>query len=171
MLPGNRFCVRVKEHLGLIKYKAFLRVVGSVHPVGILKILNVQIEDYHALEFAIVILDVNDLKKINDTEGHNAGDQYIKDACKIICEIFNHSPVFRIGGDEFVVIAQGSDYNRIDELVKQVYEHNIEAKRSGGIVVACGMAKHQDEDSVAPVFERADQNMYDNKNDLKSNNL
>ena len=130
--------------------------------------LNVQIVDHRDLEFAIVILDVNDLKKINDTEGHNAGDQYIKDACKIICEIFKHSPVFRVGGDEFAIIAQGSDYNCIDELVKQVYEHNMEAKNSGGIVIACGMAKHKDEDSVAPVFERADQNMYDNKNELKS---
>ena len=132
--------------------------------------LNVQIKDHKDLEFAVVILDVNDLKKINDTEGHNTGDQYIKDACRIICEIFKHSPVFRVGGDEFVVITQGSDYNCIDELINRVYEHNMKAKENGGIVIACGMAKHQDESIVAPVFERADQNMYDNKYDLKSDN-
>jgi diguanylate cyclase (GGDEF)-like protein len=130
--------------------------------------LNEQIENINDLQFAIVILDVNDLKKINDNEGHNAGDQYIKDACKIICETFSHSPVFRIGGDEFAIIAQGSDYNNIDELMNQVHEHNMQARNSGGIVIACGMAKHENEDSVAPVFERADQNMYDNKSDLKS---
>ena len=130
--------------------------------------LNDQLQENKDLEFAIVILDVNDLKKVNDTEGHNAGDQYIKDACRIICETFNHSPVFRVGGDEFAVIAQGNDYNNIDKLINQVYEHNMTARNSGGIVIACGMAKHENEGSVAPVFERADQNMYDNKNDLKS---
>ena len=130
--------------------------------------LNDQLQENKDLEFAIVILDVNDLKKVNDTDGHNAGDQYIKDACRIICETFNHSPVFRVGGDEFAVIAQGNDYNNIDKLINQVYEHNMTARNSGGIVIACGMAKHENEGSVAPVFERADQNMYDNKNDLKS---
>ncbi|MBO4800154.1 MAG: diguanylate cyclase, partial [Lachnospiraceae bacterium] len=43
-------------------------------------------------KFAVIILDINDLKKINDTEGHQAGDQYIRDACKIICTTFKHSP-------------------------------------------------------------------------------
>ena len=130
--------------------------------------LNVQIAEGRAPEFAISILDVNDLKKVNDTAGHNAGDQYIRDACKIICEIFNHSPVFRIGGDEFAVISQGGDYARIDELVGRVNAHNAEARRAGGVTIACGMARRADDDSVAPVFERADQNMYQNKSDLKS---
>ena len=44
---------------------------------------------------------------------------------------------------------------------------NAEARRDGGIVIACGMARHNSEGCVAPVFERADQNMYENKSDLK----
>ena len=71
--------------------------------------INAQIAQQRGPEFAIVILDVNDLKKVNDNDGHKAGDQYLRNACKIICDIFKHSPVFRIGGDEFAVIAQGSD--------------------------------------------------------------
>ncbi len=130
--------------------------------------LNLQIAENRAQEFAIVILDVNDLKKVNDSEGHKAGDQYILDACRIICNTFKHSPVFRIGGDEFTVIAQGSDYACIEELVDRVNEQNAEAQLAGGVVIACGMAKHGNEDRVAPVFERADQNMYENKNRLKT---
>jgi diguanylate cyclase (GGDEF)-like protein len=130
--------------------------------------LNGQIAENDAKEFAVVILDVNDLKKVNDNEGHAAGDQHIRDACKIICELFKHSPVFRLGGDEFAVIAQGSDYACIEDLVEQMRARNAEAKESGGIVIACGMAKREDDTSVAPVFERADQNMYEDKNRLKN---
>ena len=132
--------------------------------------LNNQIAENGALEFAISILDVNDLKKINDTEGHKAGDQYLRSACRFICETFKHSPVFRIGGDEFAVISQGSDYENIDALVARVDAHNAEASVSGGIVIACGMAKREKETGVAQVFERADQRMYDNKNKLKVEN-
>ncbi|MBQ7372706.1 MAG: amino acid permease [Blautia sp.] len=131
--------------------------------------LDRQIEAHQAPEFAITILDVNDLKKINDTRGHQAGDQYIRDACKLVCNIFKHSPVFRVGGDEFAVVSQGNDYADIDELLRQVYAHNAEAMRSGGIVIACGMAKYEEDPSVAPVFERADQAMYEEKSRIKAN--
>jgi diguanylate cyclase (GGDEF)-like protein len=130
--------------------------------------LNAQIAEGVSPEFAIVILDVNDLKKVNDTDGHKAGDQYLRNACKIICDIFKHSPVFRIGGDEFAVIAQGSDYAGREALIEQVYAQNTRAKQGRGIVIACGMAKYADDASVAPVFERADQNMYENKSSLKA---
>ena len=131
--------------------------------------INAQIAEQRGAEFAIVILDVNDLKKVNDNDGHKAGDQYLRNACKIICDIFKHSPVFRIGGDEFAVIAQGSDYEDIETLIERVYTHNAEAKRNGGIVIACGMAKYEVDACVAPVFERADHNMYENKSSLKAN--
>ena len=124
-------------------------------------------EKGHSHDFAVVILDVNDLKTVNDTEGHNAGDQYLKDACRVICDVFDHSPVFRIGGDEFAVIAQGSDYEHIDELMKQMNDHNAEALKNGGIVIACGMSRSDGDDNVAPVFERADNEMYRNKTELK----
>ena len=118
--------------------------------------------------FAIVMLDVNDLKKVNDTAGHQAGDELLQDACKAICDIFKHSPVFRVGGDEFTVIAQGEDYERLEERLEMMRDRNKEALRSGGAVIACGMAKFEDDTCVATVFERADRNMYKDKNRLKS---
>ncbi len=71
--------------------------------------MDCQIAEHSQPPFAVVMLDINDLKKINDTAGHQAGDQHLRDACKIICNTFQHSPVYRIGGDEFAVISQGSD--------------------------------------------------------------
>ena len=117
--------------------------------------------------FAIVMLDLNDLKKVNDTAGHQAGDQYLRDACRIICDIFKHSPVFRVGGDEFAVILQGTDYAHMEERLTEMSEHNREALQSGGVVIACGMAIFDNDTCVASVFERADHNMYENKNRLK----
>ena len=129
--------------------------------------LNLKIEQRVASPFAIVVLDVNDLKLVNDTEGHQAGDQYLRDACRVICDVFKHSPVFRVGGDEFVVISQGIDYAHIDERIWDVGTHNEEALRLGTVVIACGMARYADDDSVAAVFERADQDMYVDKGTLK----
>lgn len=130
--------------------------------------LNSQIAEDPSRQFAVVILDVNDLKKVNDSEGHAAGDDYLRTACRIVCKTFAHSPVFRVGGDEFAVIAQGDDYTVIDKLVARVKEQNEEALRSGGIIIACGMAKREGDTNVASVFERADQQMYNNKADLKN---
>lgn len=131
-------------------------------------LMDRHISEHRQSPFAIVMLDVNDLKIINDTYGHQAGDQYLHDACAIICETFDHSPVFRVGGDEFAVISQGRDYDRISQLVGRMSDYNEKAARTGGIVIACGMARFEDDKCVATVFERADHSMYANKNKLKS---
>lgn len=130
--------------------------------------MNHRIEAQRQPPFAIVVLDVNDLKKVNDSTGHQAGDQLLRDACKIICNVFKHSPVFRVGGDEFAVIAEGSDYAHMEELLGKLNDHNTEALQSGGIVIACGMARFQNDTCIAAVFDRADRNMYENRTDLKS---
>lgn len=129
--------------------------------------MNRRIAELRQPPFSVVIFDVNELKRINDTEGHQTGDAYLKDACRIICDLFQHSPVFRIGGDEFAAISQGRDYDRIEELLDKMNRHNQEAMLSGGIVIACGMSRFDHDACVAAVFERADHNMYDNKNSLK----
>ena len=133
--------------------------------------LDRQIAEHRADDFAIVILDVNDLKKVNDTAGHKAGDQYLRNACGIICRIFKRSPIFRIGGDEFVAVVQGADFECIEELLGKMKDHNVKARRTGGIVIACGMAKREDDSRVATVFERADSAMYENKSALKEGKL
>ena len=129
--------------------------------------LDHQIETQSQPPFAVVVLDVNDLKKVNDTSGHQVGDQYLREACRMICQTFKHSPVFRVGGDEFAVIAQGHDYEHIDQLIRGIEELNRESTRAGGAVVACGMARFTDDTSVASVFRRADMDMYANKQRLK----
>lgn len=130
--------------------------------------LNEQIETGDKTEFAIVICDINDLKVVNDTQGHRAGDAYIRKACAIICNVFKRSPVFRIGGDEFAVICQGFDYEHLDELIEELNEINAANKSKGDVQIACGMSRFKGDLSVEVVFERADHMMYEHKTRLKN---
>ena len=124
--------------------------------------------------FGILICDINSLKTINDTEGHKAGDDYIRNSSMLICRIFHHSPVFRVGGDEFVVVLKGQDYadrNVLVENLKKQVEKNI--RLGEGPVVASGLAVYQPgkDRSVGDVFDRADALMYEEKTHLKEQQL
>ncbi|WP_036609953.1 EAL domain-containing protein [Oribacterium sp. P6A1] len=135
-------------------------------------IMNHMIIDKRQPDFAITILDMNDLKKINDTKGHRVGDECICEACNIICRTFRNSEVFRVGGDEFVAVSQGKDYEDIERLLAVIAAHNEEALFNDGIVIACGMSRFKNDKDfcVADVFNRADRRMYKNKNELKNSN-
>lgn len=125
------------------------------------------------LPFAIVVCDANDLKRINDSEGHVAGDEYIKESAKLLCDLFAHSPVFRVGGDEFVVFLRGGDYSKREELMKRLRDQVLENQHSGsGPILASGMAEYNREtdEMVSEVFDRADKEMYKDKQCLKDGN-
>ncbi|MBE5840452.1 MAG: GGDEF domain-containing protein [Butyrivibrio sp.] len=129
--------------------------------------LNELIERGSMTPFAIAVFDINGLKEVNDTQGHQAGDEFIRKGRDIICRFFKHSPVYRIGGDEFVVIVQGYDFLNIDSIMTKIHKHNVKNRLKGDIVVAAGYSKYAGDPSVATVFERADKEMYANKNELK----
>jgi diguanylate cyclase (GGDEF)-like protein len=121
--------------------------------------------------FGIVMCDLNDLKQMNDTRGHSFGDEALQSASRMICDVFKHSPVFRVGGDEFVVVLGGNDFKQREKLLKQFREKSESNRLSRtGPVIASGMAiYHADKnESFDDVFKRADQKMYKNKNKLKS---
>jgi len=133
------------------------------------KDIDSKINSGEAGEFSLVVCDVNGLKYVNDTYGHKAGDEYIKSASKLICGIFDHSPVFRIGGDEFFVFLSGSDHEHRTELLSQFnkqVESNID---TGDVVIAAGSSDYvpgQDR-TMHSIFERADSLMYDRKEELR----
>ena len=131
--------------------------------------LDAQIRTKEPLRFAIVVCDVNNLKKTNDTFGHQAGDLYIRDACAMICNVFRHSPVFRVGGDEFAVILKGKDYENRAELFIEMDTLSRANGENGKVVVACGISDYDParDTDVASVFNRADSAMYLHKKALK----
>ena len=133
------------------------------------KNINRQIAEGTAEGFSVVICDINGLKHINDNLGHKAGDELIRSACRIICRVFEHSPVFRIGGDEFVAILTGHDFKERSALMKEINSISEENLTTGDVVVAAGISDYMPDtdDSIRPVFDRADAAMYERKERLK----
>ncbi|MBQ8966148.1 GGDEF domain-containing protein [Ruminococcus sp.] len=124
-----------------------------------------QISDGTCEDFAVLVADVNGLKHVNDTMGHHAGDEYIKAACKVVCTTFKHSPVFRIGGDEFAVIMKGSDFEEKDALMASLVDKMQKNSSAGLVTVAAGISYFEKGKDLRlqDVFERADTAMYENK--------
>ncbi len=120
-------------------------------------------------EYAVIVFDINNLKIINDRFGHEHGDELIKAACKIICKHFSHSPVFRIGGDEFSAVLMEQDYeNRLSILnaFNLEIEENIKNKLP---LIAAGMQEYDPSTDYrfGDVFRKADKKMYARKEELK----
>ncbi|MBR3108064.1 MAG: GGDEF domain-containing protein [Clostridia bacterium] len=84
------------------------------------KTLAQQIESGQTVQYAIAICRVYGIGWVNENQGREAGNGLIRDACGVICETFKHSPVFRVAGDKFAVIALGHDYEHIDELAAAI---------------------------------------------------
>lgn len=131
--------------------------------------LDRRIADDTLKEFAMVLFDMNGLKEINDTKGHDVGDRYIKELCGIICSHFKHSPVYRVGGDEFVAVLEGEDYMNREELLA-VFEKKMDNNLAEGrATIASGYAVFDPttDKSSHSVLERADENMYRRKRSMK----
>ncbi|MBQ9196379.1 MAG: diguanylate cyclase [Clostridia bacterium] len=164
----------VQEKLNVANEKAYRDELTGVKNKGAYKEaeaeLQTRIDEGRMGEFAVVVCDVNGLKGVNDRLGHIEGDAYIRSACDLICHIWAHSPVFRIGGDEFTVLLQGEDYKNRHALLERMTEQVQSNMRTGKVIVAVGMSEYNaDGDaSVAAVFDRADALMYENKAALKN---
>ena len=121
-------------------------------------------------EWVYISLDLNGLKKANDTLGHSAGDELICAAANCMKFAFaSYGKIYRIGGDEFVVLIQESVSN-IDSIL-QVFDttiHDWHGKYSNSISVSYGVVKstEQDFDSIYSVSKLADERMYKSKSEF-----
>ncbi|MCR5122030.1 MAG: EAL domain-containing protein [Ruminococcus sp.] len=131
--------------------------------------LDELINMHSAPAFSVVVCDINGLKQVNDNQGHKAGDEFIQSACELIRDTFTNSNVYRIGGDEFVVILKENDHEKRFSLLKTLDEKLEKHRKSGLVTVAVGVSDFDVEKDMRlqDVFERADNAMYDNKEQLK----
>ena len=125
------------------------------------------------IEYAVAVFDANFLKRTNDTYGHNAGNELIIRAANLIERIFLNSMVYRIGGDEFVAIIEGLDYDNREELLKDfdsesAKEYFFVRGEKINVSVARGIALYHDRQIYSDVFKKADAEMYKHKTEIKS---
>ena len=170
----------VKEHITDLSRKVYVDALTSVRNKGAfsaaLDRLQKEMDASDGdMEFGICVFDCDDLKKINDKYGHDKGDIYLKTASRLICRIFQHSPVFRIGGDEFSVILQNEDYENREVLAKSFdseAEH-INASAANAweeIRVTMGISTYEpgNDRAIIDTVRRADKDMYENKRARKA---
>jgi len=177
----KRLAAHVKDQVTDLSKRAYVDALTSVRNKGafasyldeLQEKLDAQGGD---MNFAVGMFDCDDLKRINDSFGHDKGDIYLKTASRLICRVFQHSPVFRVGGDEFAVILFGDDYRNRESLVtafRTTAEH-INASTENQweqIRVSLGVAVYDPalDKAVIDAVRRADKLMYANKRARKEN--
>ena len=168
-----------RKHINAVAYRDSLTGVKNNTAYSDAKSeMEQRIKSGDAKAFAVVVADVNMLKNTNDTYGHDAGNQLLVSASRLICSTFKRSPVFRIGGDEFLVILENDDFeNRFDLMneINEKYHENPDkvANDQVSVTVACGISDFTlgVDSSFDDVVNRADTAMYIRKQQMKRNLL
>lgn len=131
-------------------------------------------EEFVKEEYIIVACDLNNLKKCNDTLGHDKGDNYIKKSAELIKSNFSgNAKWYRMGGDEFCVLLKHVSVQeclrRVENLKKEAEEYSNNHPSEYPICIACGYAVFDKENDYdfADTLRRADKMMYREKFQMK----
>lgn len=168
----------LKRHIDYINSLAY---IDSLTKIGNSLAYNKKIEELSAnikdekADFALFVMDLNGLKKVNDTFGHEMGDVLIKNAADIISVAFEKGCCYRIGGDEFAAVVEGKSEAEINGLLQKLEDEmsrfndgKTEIYRQVHIAVGASAYRHGEDKEFADVFRRADSAMYEDKKRKKA---
>lgn len=113
--------------------------------------------------YAVILADLNGLKRVNDENGHDAGDRMLRTAASILDRVFYDCDLFRAGGDEFMLIAPGLTEEDIDGRISQVND-----SKEADIHFAFGYCHVEDGKDIRKAMRTADERMYLDKNEYYS---
>lgn len=176
----NKLAGDMKEHINSLNRQAYVDALTSVKNRGAfssyLEELQKKMEDsLGGIRYAVGVFDCDDLKLVNDRYGHEKGDIYLKRASGLICRVFQHSPVFRTGGDEFAVILQNEDLKNMDSLVEEfataadaINAENPDPWEQVHVTMGTAVYDPAIDHAVAETIRRADKEMYENKRGRKA---
>ena len=176
----SKLVKNLKVYIGDLRNLAFADALTHLRNKGAFDIYARKLDDEInnaeiCPDVAVGVFDCDGLKSVNDHCGHEKGDIYLKNASKLICRVFKHSPVFRTGGDEFTVILQNEDFLCHNELAREFAERCDNACKNAKapwdkISVAMGIAvfDRAKDRNINGVIRRADRLMYENKRSRKA---
>jgi diguanylate cyclase (GGDEF)-like protein len=155
------------------KAEAYLEFLGKHDVLTKLHNRSFYVDELNRLErkgptpVTVVIVDMNDLKAINDQFGHSVGDELLRRAGEVLNKLVEApSHAARIGGDEFVILMPGCDPRdgqaMIDNIAKLV-ELNNQFYSGQALSLAMGMATSEAGERLEAVVRRADAAMYEAK--------
>lgn len=171
--------VELKKRIGYIKALAYLdsltELSNKTAYAKRVEVLELELLENPKLQFGIAMLDINNLKMVNDSMGHEKGDLLIQEATDMMKAVFTDCIIYRVGGDEFVILFFPPLLEQMERLVIKFEEHQMEYNRTHhefpcGVWVAVGysMYDHTKDTKYIDVFKRADELMYWNKNQKKA---
>lgn len=120
--------------------------------------------DHLPRTLGIAFMDLNNLKLINDTKGHEEGDAYIRAMSECFVRHFRHAEVFRVGGDEFVVLASNMGHDLFMRRLRAMQE---DAESLYANALALGHVWTDDPSGLDDLIGEADALMYENKRKMK----
>ena len=135
-----------------------------------------KMREQERFNYIVTVLDINDLKKVNDTYGHEYGDRLIQSGANILKKVWGNDDIYRIGGDEFVIVRFGMEKEAAEKKMllfeKTIEEYNRQNNAEESYLqMAAGMAVYnpKTDREYMDVFRRADTTMYEDKKRKKSN--
>ena len=118
-----------------------------------------------------IMMDANNLKKINDTLGHNKGDELIVTIAKCMrTAVGDSGQCYRIGGDEFVIILKNKTATETEEIIKQVRAEVDFADKQSDIPISVAIGyvwTDTEEKNLEVLIQHADDEMYKDKKAIK----
>ena len=125
----------------------------------------------HKTELSLVILDIDDFKKINDTYGHNIGDKVLRSISKVITSSIRETDYFgRWGGEEFIIIAPDTSLDDALVMCEKVRNniYSFDFNLSHKVSCSLGLAGYTDKDNKQILINNADTALYEAKNSGKN---
>lgn len=114
---------------------------------------------------SIAFCDLNGLKKVNDEKGHQAGDEYLMSFAEILIRHFSHDCVYRISGDEFVVVARGISNEEFDNCIQGLRQDINDNSSIASVGTMSGSGS-----DISRLLKEAEIKMYTDKEDYYKKN-
>ena len=122
--------------------------------------------------FSIIMYDIDDFKRINDTYGHNVGDNVLVDMSAVIkSHIRDSDYIFRVGGEEFIILLTETQIDKaklVSEKIRDSVEKDLKAIKDETITISIGLTEVKEDDTEDIIFMRVDKLLYKSKNSGKN---
>jgi len=123
-------------------------------------------------KFSLVMLDIDDFKKVNDKYGHKIGDKVLLDFVDIVNNhIRRDDTLFRVGGEEFIILLPETDIDAakiVIENIRKNIEKELISKNNEIVTVSSGLTEVLESDTEDSIFTRADLLLYKSKKNGKN---
>jgi diguanylate cyclase (GGDEF)-like protein/PAS domain S-box-containing protein len=144
------------------------KLTGLYNRLKLDEMMLIKIEEFkrYKVDFSVILIDVDDFKKVNDTYGHDIGDYILKSIASILKENIRISDVLgRWGGEEFIIICSNTNLKNTVVLAENLRKKisKIPFDKVGKKTVSLGVSQFTQDDTINSIFKKADDALYQSK--------